>query len=262
MTDHPTPEEERRSIEVEVEVPGTPEQVWEAIATGPGVSSWFVPHRIEEREGGAVWMSFGPGQEGEGTVTAWDPPHRIAHTSAGEGLAFEFLVEARDGGSCVVRLVNSGFGSGEGWDEMYDGMSEGWVMFLENLRLHLRHFAGRPGAAALPGAMWSGPRDEAWSRLLAELDLPAAPTVGDRIDLGDSGPRPWIGTVAGVGDHRLHLVLEQPTPATAFLAAEGTGEMIGMSAWSYSYGPDAEAVAAADAADWSEWLSDRGAGSG
>ena len=33
----------RRSVEVEVEVTGSPEQVWEAIATGPGVSSWFVP---------------------------------------------------------------------------------------------------------------------------------------------------------------------------------------------------------------------------
>ena len=36
----------RRSIRVEVEVPGTPEQVWEAIATGPGGSSWFVPTEI------------------------------------------------------------------------------------------------------------------------------------------------------------------------------------------------------------------------
>src|SRR5439155_990358 len=33
----------RRSVQVEVEVPGTPEEVWQAIATGPGISSWFVP---------------------------------------------------------------------------------------------------------------------------------------------------------------------------------------------------------------------------
>ena len=26
----------RRSVQVEVEVPGTPEEVWQAIATGPG----------------------------------------------------------------------------------------------------------------------------------------------------------------------------------------------------------------------------------
>ena len=31
----------RRSIQVEVEVPDTPEEVWQA--TGPGISAWFVP---------------------------------------------------------------------------------------------------------------------------------------------------------------------------------------------------------------------------
>ena len=36
----------RRYVQVEVEVPGTPEEVWQAIATGPGVSSWFVPTEI------------------------------------------------------------------------------------------------------------------------------------------------------------------------------------------------------------------------
>ena len=31
-----------RSVQVEIEVAGTPEEVWQAIATGPGISSWFV----------------------------------------------------------------------------------------------------------------------------------------------------------------------------------------------------------------------------
>src|SRR5579859_2105919 len=44
----------RRSVQVEVEVPGTPEEVWQAIATGPGISSWFVPTEFEERDGKPV----------------------------------------------------------------------------------------------------------------------------------------------------------------------------------------------------------------
>ena len=44
----------RRYVEAEVEVPGTPEEVWQAIATGPGVTSWFVPTRVEERVGGGA----------------------------------------------------------------------------------------------------------------------------------------------------------------------------------------------------------------
>ena len=55
----------RRSVQVEVEVPGTPEEVWQAIATGPGISSWFVPAEFEERDGKpvAVKLNFGPGME-------------------------------------------------------------------------------------------------------------------------------------------------------------------------------------------------------
>ena len=30
-----------RLVDVQIEVPGTPEQVWEAIATGPGIACWF-----------------------------------------------------------------------------------------------------------------------------------------------------------------------------------------------------------------------------
>ena len=75
----------RRSIQVEVEVPGTPEEVWRAIATGPGVSSWFVPTEFEEKDGKpvAVKMNFGPGMESRATVTNWDPPRTFTGESAG-----------------------------------------------------------------------------------------------------------------------------------------------------------------------------------
>jgi uncharacterized protein YndB with AHSA1/START domain len=42
----------RRFVEAEVEVPGTPEAVWQAIATGPGISAWFVPAEVDWRVGG------------------------------------------------------------------------------------------------------------------------------------------------------------------------------------------------------------------
>jgi uncharacterized protein YndB with AHSA1/START domain len=65
----------RRSVQIEFEVPGTPEEVWQAIATGPGVSSWFVPTEFEERDGKPV--------------------------------ATEWSIEARAGGVCRVRIVHS-----------------------------------------------------------------------------------------------------------------------------------------------------------
>jgi uncharacterized protein YndB with AHSA1/START domain len=32
----------QRSVEAEVEVRGSPEEVWRAISTGNGISAWFV----------------------------------------------------------------------------------------------------------------------------------------------------------------------------------------------------------------------------
>ena len=139
--------DENRSLELEVEVVGTPEEVWRAIATGPGISSWYVPHTVEEREGGAAGARFGPGPEMQvpGRVAAWEPPHRVVF-DGGEGaggMAFEWLVEARDGGTCVVRLVNSGFGTGDEWDGQYDAMTEGWGCSCSTSNFTSRTSAGR-----------------------------------------------------------------------------------------------------------------------
>jgi uncharacterized protein YndB with AHSA1/START domain len=62
----------RRSVQVEVEVPGTPEEVWQAIATGPGISSWFVPTTFEQSDGRpvSVTMNFGPGMLATSAMTA------------------------------------------------------------------------------------------------------------------------------------------------------------------------------------------------
>jgi uncharacterized protein YndB with AHSA1/START domain len=261
MSDQPSG---KRAIEREIEVPGTPEEVWRAIATGPGITSWYVPHTVEERTGGAMTASFGPGPELQvtGRVAAWEPPHRVLF-DGGEGvpgLAFEWLVEARDGGSCVVRLVNTGFGSGEEWDGQYDGMNEGWTLFLVNLRLHLTHFAGRVATPLLPTADWEGPRGEAWAALTGALGLPAAPAPGERVATTAPDAPLLGGTVAEVGPGRLALVLDEPAPGTAILAAEGMGEHCSVSVWSYLYGDEGAAAAARDEPRWRAWLAAQNCG--
>lgn len=258
MTDEPTP----RTIDLSVEVTGTPEQVWTAIATGPGISSWFVPTTVEEREGGATTSVFGPGPEMTvpGRVTAWDPPHRVLFEGdeGSETLAFEWLVEARDGGSCIVRLVNSGFGSGAEWDAQYDGMEQGWRLFLLNLQLHLAHFPGQAGRAMLPTAMWAGDRAAAWAAVTEALGIPDEPAAGERIATQGDAPT-LAGTVVDCEPgFRIRLLLDAPRPGTALIAAEGTGDTTGVSVWLYLYGKDAETVAARDEPRWAAWLAERG----
>ncbi|MFL6261633.1 MAG: SRPBCC family protein [Thermoanaerobaculia bacterium] len=99
---------------------------------------------IEEREGGTVVSHFGlgPEMEAHATVTAWEPPHRFAAESQDLGpgapsLATEWIVEARAGGMCVVRVVHSVFASGDDWDDQLASIESGWPSFFKNLRLYL-----------------------------------------------------------------------------------------------------------------------------
>ncbi len=253
--------EDRRAIELEVEVPGTPEEVWRAIATGPGISSWYVPHTVEEREGGAALASFGPAPEMQvaGRVAAWDPPRRIVF-DGGEGVggfAFEWTVEAHDGGTCTVRLVNSGFGDGEPWDDQYDAMVEGWRLFLANLRLHLTHFAGQAATSSLPMSLWAGAAEDIWASLTEALGIPAAPAVGDRIAVTGADLPPLAGTVVGAGPQRLTLLVDDPAPGTAFIAVENHGPAAGVSVWTYLYGDAGAAAVERDGPRWAAWLAER-----
>ncbi len=261
-----------RVLDFEIEVAGTPEQVWEAIATGPGISSWFVPHTVDEEAGGTFTSRFGPGEDMivPGRVAAWEPPHRVRFDGGDvdEGLAFEWTVEAASGGTCTVRLVNSGFGSGEDWDAMYDGMRDGWPMFLLNLQLHGQHFGGQRATAMVPTGSWSGSREKAWASLLDAMGLPASVSVGDRLDAGSgsasgdgvsSAMPPLTGTVVDVAPHRCAILLDGPAPGTAFLAAERghSPDTAEVSVWAYLYGQERDELVARDESRWTSWLAER-----
>src|SRR5512133_1987685 len=117
----------RRSVQIEVEVPGTPEEVWHAIATGPGISSWFVPATVEEEGGKPVTMTltFGPGMESRSVLTTWDPPRKFGKEIPGwvpgmPPMANEWSVEARSGGTCIIRIVHSLFATTDEWDNQLE----------------------------------------------------------------------------------------------------------------------------------------------
>jgi uncharacterized protein YndB with AHSA1/START domain len=259
----PLVDPQQRVIDLSVSVPGTPEEVWRAIATGPGISSWFVPHEVEQREGGLVTMSFGAYGTGTAEVTAWQPPHRLVFSTSGERpMAYEWLVEARDGGTCVVRLVNSGFGTGDDWDDEYDGMTGGWTIFLANLRLHLTHFPGQSARPVIPVALTSGPHPSAFAELCSALGVPLDLTSGDAFTTAGADAPALVGTVAELV--RLPMasaylvVLDAPAPGTGFLAAEGRGEQVTVSAYLYLYGDGPDGVRPdAVAAEWTRFFGAR-----
>lgn len=242
-----TTEQPTRSVDLSVVVPGTPAEVWDAIATGAGITSWFVPVELDERVGGAVVSDFGSFGKEEATVTAYDPPHRFAAllgTQPGDGrvIATEWLIEARDGATCTVRLVHSGFRAGDDWDAEYCGMVEGWKLFFENLRLHLTFFKGEHAQAIVPMRTIPGPNARAWTQLCGAIGVASDLNAGDVLETDAAAPLPLHGSVhhaqrtAKVSNYL--AVLEGPLRGTAVIAAEGDGDAVMVSTWLYLYGGD------------------------
>lgn len=244
----------RRYVEVEVEVPGTPEQVWDAIATSDGVSSWFVP--CEFRGDGTIVSHFGPGMDSVATRTAWEPPRRFAAESAGMGpgappLATEWFVEAR-GGTCVVRVVHSLFTSSDEWDDQLGAVESGWPAFFRILRLYLSNFRGQSGRTVQAIGMSQDPPDAVWHRLTDSLGLSNA-AAGDRRAAPDGAPA-FAGRVHEAGRRELLLTLESPAPGIAQLIVVPMGGSVCASMQVYLYGADGQRAAARDAQAWEAWM--------
>ena len=255
----------RRSVEVEFEVPGTPEEVWQAIATGPGISSWFVPAELEEREGKPVAMklSFGPGMEPRSALTAWDPPRMF--TAQGEGwggappIATEWSVEARAGGVCLVRVVHSLFASTDDWDDQLEGAKAGLSGFLRTLRLYLTHFRGERAALTQFVAPVAVSEADAWDTLTAALGVKGA-SFGQRWT-APAGVPALRGVVEYVTQdpYDALLRLDQPGPGIAALGTftfpGGGPTMVAMNF--YLYGDQAAATVARETPLWQAWLEER-----
>jgi hypothetical protein len=251
----------RRWVEAEIEVPGTPEEVWQAIATGPGVSSWFVP--TEKRDDGTVVSHFGPGMDAVAKETAWDPPRRFAAESelapGGPKMATEWIVESRAGGMCVVRVVHSLFTDRDDWDDQLESIEAGWPDYFQILRLYLTHFRGQPCLGIQLMAMAPEPAAEVWRRLTASLGLAEA-RVGERRKSPAGAPR-LAGLVERTGAHghahQFLLRLDQPAPGLAHLFAMAMGPTVIASMRFYLYGTQAAGVAAREEPSWQQWMKEK-----
>ena len=170
----------------EATVDATPDQVWQAIATGPGLDSWFMGrNEVEPREGGTATMAMGDMFTAESTVVAWDPPRRIKTESAaaedGSFMAMEYLVEGRGQGSTVVRLVHSGFLSGDNWEEEYDALRKGNPLYLASLKQYVEHFSGRTATPVNTFAAPLASEAEAWRKITSAVGVGEMVTAGDPV---------------------------------------------------------------------------------
>lgn len=275
----------RRSVEAEVEVPGSPDEVWRAIATGGGISSWFVPSDVEPGEGGRVVTSFGPGMDSVANITRWDPPHGFVAESGDTGeapgaIATEWTVEARSGDSCVVRVVHRWFADSDEWDGEFEGHAYGWATsFFRMLRLYLTHHPGQEAAARQLSFFAARPAPEIWRTIRDELNVDdeegrfasaaGAPELAGAVErmevtdpellrIRETSPHVAAALEGMEGvEPELLLRLERPAPGLAHLFTMPMGDQSMVSMRFHFFG-DAGAAAAANAErEWNDWLAER-----
>ncbi|MEU7872771.1 SRPBCC domain-containing protein [Dactylosporangium sp. NPDC049140] len=174
----------------DIDLAATPEQVWAAIATGPGIDSWFMGrNEIEPHVGGETRMAM-PGFDATGTVTAYEPGHRFGYRSPeaedGSFMAFEYLIEGRDGGSTSLRLVHSGVLAGN-WEDEYDALRKGNPLYLRTLQQYLEHFAGRTAVPVAAFGPQQADQDIVWAAVTEACGLSKDAKEGDAVRLTFGG---------------------------------------------------------------------------
>jgi uncharacterized protein YndB with AHSA1/START domain len=230
----------------EITVDASPEEVWEAIASGPGVDSWLMGRtEVVSADKTITFEMFG--QVSRGTITVWEPGHRYAwredENPDGTFTAYEWLIEARDGGGTVVRVVHSGL-LGEDWEAEYNGLSVGDRAYTKKLAVYLEHFAPRTATASLflPGPITEDP----WAAMTAAIGVGADAADGQPARLSVPGIEPVAGTVAFAAPPSC---VGMRTDDAMYLLIHGYDGMVGATA---QYFDDRDRSIETEA--WQSWL--------
>ena len=185
----------------EIEVSATPEQAWQAVATGEGMDGWFMGrNEIEPREGGVI-RTVTPTWSEEATVTTWDPPNRFAYRVAekedGAFMTFDYRIEEKEKGSTSIRWINSGR-LGDNWEQEYEAMAEGDEAYFHKLGLYLTYFFGRKATPVETYGPEVHDRDKAMEIMRAGLGLSGPVEVDQKVRLTPEGLEPIEGVVEWV----------------------------------------------------------------
>ena len=250
-----------RKIRLSAEIAATKDAVWEAIATGEGIASWFSPFAsVEEGKGGTVTVSWVEGADWPSRITVWQPGSHLRlvdlsdleAAAQGTALTLDYHLSSDDGHT-RIHLVNSGLPATPDFDEHFHMTTNGWRFFLWNLKHALERHPGVPRRMISARPWVTENRDEVWERLFgeegvgkrggAEASADSGPTSAGSLAVGDPfhfvldggevllgtvvfADRPWsfAGMVESLNDGVLHVEME------------GSGERWKMGVWLSAYG--------------------------
>jgi uncharacterized protein YndB with AHSA1/START domain len=233
-------------IRREVELPATPEEVWEAVATAAGNEAWLFPNEMPDPDGTT---------NASGTaVTAWEPPQHFAvRTEQGDWFnALEYVIEGRAGGTTLLRYVHSGVFVDD-WDSQYDAVNQHTDFYLHTLAQYLQHFAGRTATYVgdVPGGIQGPPASAqpgAFERLTRALGVPEGSREGDSVRVAADGMEPLDGAIDYLRPN--FMGIRTADGLYRFFGRNAFGGPVGVSLHLFRDGVDADETKRA----WQGWL--------
>jgi uncharacterized protein YndB with AHSA1/START domain len=164
-----------------IDIDASPEQVWRALTDAGELVRWFpLDARVKPGAGGSMFWSWGENWAGEMRIEGWEPPRRLLLTEQRQAfdatgrmlpgdpqpMALEFTLETQ-AGKTRLRLVHSGFGSGENWDDELESTGAGWQHELRSLRHYVQRHRGHDRHAAFVHLTTPLTAKDVWRRLLS-----------------------------------------------------------------------------------------------
>ena len=132
-----------KALIFEIVIPAPPAAVWQAFSTSDGLSTWLTPGAVVDLRPGGEWTAHFPGgKTGGGAIVSFVPQKEMIMSALAPEqfptvrrqrltAKFEFVAE-KD--STVVRLIQTGWQSGEEWDRAYEYLAKGNAQLLETLK--------------------------------------------------------------------------------------------------------------------------------
>ena len=221
-----------RTLEMHVDVDAPIEAAWKALTEAEGLANWFAPIAKVSGPGlnSEVTVAWSEEMASTARVDAWEPNRRVRWINEGimgpgTTLAMDFHLETASG-KTRIRLVQSGFGESEGWDDFFEGTETGWTYFLYNLRLYLETHQGRTRRMISERLQVKAPRDAAWKHIASAVTgvVPAAVNglkAGDRVRVAfDGGPTANGVVEMVVAGYALAIRLPELTDSVLFIELE------------------------------------------
>ncbi len=250
--------ENPRVVEQTIRIKASPGAVWKSLTDADALTRWFpLDARVTPGVGGSIWMSWGSLYEGDATIEVWEPGEhlrsRFPVVGSKGALATDYYLQG-DGGATILRVVTSGFGEGEDWDDAYEGVRFGWAFELEGLRHYLENHRGERRIVGRVQRQFDFDKAEQWDRLLSSGGFLVS-ADGAALQTGPysatMGGEPFTGTIINFTPPTQLVATIQELNNAVFRIELGTHGPGDLWVWLSTYGVEEERVRELERA-WSE----------